>query len=244
MTKDISLVIPLYNEEDNVYPVIKPLITALDKSGISHELILVNNGSLDSTPELISGLAKERNEIKIVNVLKNQGYGFGILKGLELAEGKFIGYLCGDGQTNPQDVIAVVKKAETGNYDLVKAHRVSRGDGPKRKIVSLICNLLMQAFFRIGTWDVNGTPKLFRKELLNKFGLKSYDWFIDTEIMLKAKILALKISEVPVKFFPRRKGKSNIHISAIFEFLKNIYRYKFDNPLESWINKAIKAQDK
>src|SRR3989338_7798048 len=142
--------------------------------------------------------------------------------------------MCGDGQVKLEDIIRAIKEAISKKYDLVKVRRVCRHDGIKRKIITFICNIMMQFFFRIVTWDVNGTPKIFRKELLDKFDIKSCDWFIDTEIMIKSKILKLKIQEVPISFFPRKKGKSNVNFFAIIEFLKNIYKYKVGGEIRAW----------
>src|SRR3989338_2547207 len=227
MKESLSLVIPLYNEQKNISLVINPLIEALNSSQINYELILVNNGSLDSTPQLLNGLAKEHSNIKIVNIIKNQGYGWAIMSGLQQAEGSLIGYMCGDGQVKPEDSIKVFKEVVSKKVGLVKVSRVLRRDGIKRKIISKLYNALMQIMFDIKIQDVNGTPKIFRKELLDTFKLKSRDWFIDAEIIIKSKILKLKILDVPIEFLARKNGKSNVHILAIFEFLKNICIYKF-----------------
>ena len=237
--KSLSLVIPLYNEAENISISLGPLITALNRSDTDYELILVDNGSSDSTNILIKAIAEKEKRVKVVAIKKNQGYGWGIMSGLRQAEGEFIGYMCGDGQVKSEDVIATIREAKSKQYDLVKVRRIYRHDGQKRKLITFIYNIMMQLFFRIGTWDVNGTPKIFRRELLDKFDIKSREWFIDAEIMIKSKMLKLKIHEVPISFFPRTKGKTNINIFAIFQFLKNIYYYKTHRDLGFWV-KTIK----
>jgi len=232
--KDLSLVMPLYNEAENVSLSVESLIVALNRNDLDYELILVDNGSSDSTNNLIKAIAEKEKRVKIVEIRKNQGYGWGIVNGLKQAEGEFIGYMCGDGQVKFEDIIRAIKEVKSKKYDLVKVRRVSRHDGARRKIITFMCNIMMQFFFKIGTWDVNGTPKIFRRGLLDKFDIKSRDWFIDTEIMIKSKMLKLKIHEVPIDFFPREKGKSNVNLFAIFEFLKNIYKYKVNGEIKAW----------
>lgn len=232
--KDLSLVIPLYNEAENIPFSLEPLIAVLNSSDTDYELILVDNGSLDLTNVLVKAIAEKEKRVKVVEIKKNQGYGWGIMNGLRRAEGEFIGYMCGDGQVKREDIIEVIKEAKSKKYDLVKVLRVSRHDGIKRKIITVTCNIMMQLFFGISTWDVNGTPKIFRRELLDKFNIKSCDWFIDTEIMIKSKMLKLKVHEVPIDFFPRAKGESSVNFFAILEFLKNIYKYKVGGDIRAW----------
>ena len=86
MKYELSIAIPFYNEEDNIKSVVKSLENELNKSRIDYELILINNGSSDSTPKIIEKLRKNNPRIKQVNIAKNQGYGFGIISGLNAAK--------------------------------------------------------------------------------------------------------------------------------------------------------------
>ena len=235
---------PLYNEAENISFSVESLIVALNRNDVDYELVLVDNGSSDSTNILIKAIAEKEKRVKIVEIRKNQGYGWGIINGLKQAEGEFIGYMCGDGQVKLEDIIRAIKEVKSKKYDLVKVRRISRRDGARRKVITFIYNIMMQLFFRIGTRDVNGTPKIFRRKLLDKFEIKSRDWFIDAEIMIKSKILKLKINEVPIDFLPREEGKSNVNLFAIFEFLKNIYQYKVNDEIKAWQKKYKYFKDK
>jgi len=232
---DLSLIVPLYNESSNVPFTIIPLIKMLDKSGIAYELILVNNGSNDKTGELIDKLAGEYKCVKAVDIPVNLGYGGGIVRGMNDAEGEFVGYIDGDGQVELGEVIKVFLAIKDGKFDMVKVSRTIRYDGLVRKINSIIYNFLMKIIFGINSKDINGKPKIFRKELLNKFRIESRDWFIDPEIMIKSSLLKLNILEVPIHFFMRKKGRSRVKlIASDSEFLKNIWLYKFSNKLYRW----------
>lgn len=223
----LSLVIPLYNEETNIIKVIKPILKEFENKGITHELVLVDNGSRDKTGELIKALAKEYSTLTIVTVDLNQGYGYGILKGMDKASGEYIGFMCGDGQILPSDILNIYQKLINESLDLCKATRVIRQDGLRRKFISFFYNLIFSLLFiSVKSRDINATPKIMRREIYQKLHLKSKDWFIDAEVMLKCKELGCRVAEVPVTFYCRQEGVSNVRFSTVFEFLKNIFKYK------------------
>jgi len=221
-----SLVIPLYNEEKNVTKVIVPIISELKKERIDYELILVNNGSQDETGKLIKELNKKNSRIKLVKIEVNQGYGWGIISGLKKTRGKYIGFMCGDEQVHPGDVIKTYHKLVSDNLDLCKVSRVIRQDGFKRRLISIFYNFIFSLIFPVKSRDINGTPKIMKREVYEKINLKSKDWFIDAEAMIKCEKKGYKIGEVPIIFYQRKEGVSNVKLSTIFEFLKNILRYR------------------
>lgn len=226
----LSLAIPLYNEESNINKVIIPVLSELEKGKVNYELILVDNGSHDKTGQLIRELAERNNKLKIVRIEVNQGYGYGILKALEEASGKYVGFICGDGQVEPSDIVRVYHKLISDDLDLCKASRVIRQDGLQRKIISFFYNLFFSLLFvSIKSKDINATPKIMKREVYEKLNLKSRDWFIDAEVMIKCEKMGCKIQEVPITFYQRKEGVSNVRFSTILEFIKNILRYKLKN---------------
>lgn len=220
------MVIPCYNEEKNIGKEATELVNELTSSNIDFELILVDNGSYDDTARILNDLAKRCPQIKVVTVKKNEGYGWGIINGLKNCNGSYVGFLCADGQISPKDVIKVFKKLKSEDLDLCKVRRIKRYDGLYRLFLSKSYNFLFKFFFPVPTNDVNGTPKIMKYNCYNKLNISSKDWFIDTEIMIKAKIFGFKIGEVPVEFKKREKGKSNIKFTIVFEFIRNLIRYK------------------
>ena len=234
--------IPFYNEEKNLQKVVVGLVNNLETASIDYELILVNNGSGDRSPEILEALAKEKpNRIKVVHVAANQGYGWGIINGLQNANGHYVGYLGGDGQIRPEDAIRVCQEIEGGICDLVKAKRVSREDGLRRKIYSFVFNHLFWIIFGVGSLDVNGTPKVFHKDWLGRFGLTAKDWFVDAEIMIKATYLGLKVREVPVEFLRREEGRSHVRVTTILEFARNMIDYRLGSEMREWKQRALKS---
>ena len=231
----VGIVIPFFNEEKNIEDVVDGLSISLGKAGIDYRLILVNNGSTDGSARIFKRLERDNPEkIAVVTVPKNQGFGWGIINGLAKTKEKYIGFMGGDGQIDPDDVVRVIDTMENGRYDLVQVNRVVRDDGLSRKILSFIFNYLFRLLFRVSSNDINGSPKIMRGELLDVIKPESRDWFIDAEILIKAKYLNLKIGEVAIEFLRREKGSSHIKVGTITEFLLNMVRYKFGRGLRQW----------
>src|SRR5688572_25660661 len=153
---DFSAVITLYNEEENVAPLTRNLISAFKQNlpGKPFELVLVLNGPQDKTPEIAADLAREFPEITLVTLKENQGYGGGIQAGLSIARGPLIGYLCGDEQIDAADVARIFNEALQGGHDLVKVTRQVRQDGIQRVLVTRIYNTLFKVMFGSKSSDI------------------------------------------------------------------------------------------
>lgn len=224
----LSLVIPFYNEEEVAEKVTLDLINEFNKNGVDLELVLVNNGSIDKTHEILSRLAQDNSVIKVVTVPVNEGFGWGILCGFKEAKGEYLGYTAGDGQTLAKDTVIIYKKLALDKLDLCKASRMNRrgGHGLLRQIVSEAYNLICRLFFVVQTKDINSSPKILRREAFRMLNLSCKDWFLDAEIMIKAHRLDFKVGEVLVVSQSRKGGRSKVKLSTMFEFVKNIFKYR------------------
>jgi dolichol-phosphate mannosyltransferase len=237
-----SLVVPFFNEEASINKVVGDMVSMLNGSAIDYELIMVNNGSKDKTPEMLEELAsKNPQRLKVVHVPVNQGYGWGIINGFNAATGTYVGHMAGDGQIKATAIPKLMEQADSGNYGLIKIFRTVRNERPIRIILSFAFNLLFRLSFNIKSMDINGSPKIFRHESLDLFKLKSKDWFLDAEIMIKAKNLKLELKEVGVEFLQRERGESHVKWNTITEFLKNMYDYKFGKGIKEWKREALKS---
>lgn len=225
--KTFSIVLPFYNEEDVIEDVVRSLILQCKKNGLGVKLVLVNNGSSDKTGEIINRLKNEFRVIKSVNIGKNKGYGYGVRRGLAVCKTPYIGYMWGDGQIKSLYFVRVAKELiADSTLDICKVVRVKRLDGLKRSLITKIYNSLFSILFLMKMKDVNGTPKLFKSSLYKNINLVSNDWFLDAELLIKAKRKNLSIKEIPAVFTPRAGGSSNVGYLTIFEFLFNIFRYR------------------
>ncbi len=223
----LSLVIPFYNEEENVHEVVFEIIQEFDQRKISYSLICVNNGSSDNTPNILIDLSEKYPQIKTVTVEKNKGYGFGVLKGLQLANNYYVGYSVGDGQISAADVAKVYEVAKNDNLDFCQGKRNTR-DSLLRKLSTRTHNLIFHLFFPCSVYDIGSNPKIMRKNVFDEIKPMSEGWFIDGEIILKNYLRNSKMKEISVSAIIRDKGESkHIILHTIFEMLLNIIKWRF-----------------
>lgn len=227
---ELSLVIPLFNEEANLPAVPDAIAAALDFAAIDYELVLVNNGSIDRTGAILNQMVARNPRIRTVTVQVNEGFGWGVQCGVAACRGGVVGYMGGDGQIRPPDVVRVYRALREHNLHLAKVRRVVRLDGWKRRLVTFLCNALFPMLFPIRTWDINGTPKMMQASVWSVLRPISKDWFIDAEIMIKLGARHGSYGEVDVEFQPRGGGSSNVRLISLLEFIVNIARFR----LEPW----------
>lgn len=232
--RELSVVIPFYNEEKAAEKTVKDLAKVLASGKIDFEFVLVNNGSKDNTKQILSRLKKRgKFPVTLVNVEKNIGYGYGMQKGIEATNAKYVCLTHADGQVSPDVLPILFHKINNVGYDLVKVKRIKRRDGISRKVASAGYNMIYNTIFRTGTWDINASPKMISGNVLKKMALASNDWAIDAEIMIKLKRLNRKYKEYPVVFDTRQTGISKVkQLATVREFLKNIP--KLQERVRSW----------
>jgi|SRR3989344_2015010 len=228
---DLSIAIPFYNEEKTVEPLTNILIKELKNNNINYELILVDNGSGDSTSKIVDKLAEKYEDVKSVHVKLNQGYGWGILNGLMVATGEYVGYMDGDFEIFPGDVAKVYKKIKDTNADIGKGTRDHREHGIFKNIASFGFDILFFLLYFKFIKQINANPKIMKRICYKKMNLSSKDWFIDTEIIIKGLENNYKIVNQLVSYKPRKSGVSHLGFfnlsSTIIEYFKNIIKFRF-----------------
>lgn len=224
----LSVIIPLLNEEENVVPVTQEIGTALESAAIPYEIICVSNGSTDRTEELVYDLTRRDSRIKGI-YLKEQGYGLAVATGFKAATMDLLTIMSGDGQVDPRDLIKAYEAMKRTDVDIVKPRRIERGDGRHRMVIAGIQAAILKILFRLPGWDINGTPKIIKREFAKQLNLKSHMYFIDPEIMIKAKHLGGSMIEIPVGWKARERGTPHV-AHALFKtswhVLKNIVRWR------------------
>jgi len=220
----LSLIVPLYNEERGVFSLYTGLKAAMEKTR-EYEIILVDNGSKDGTGKEIDAIAKTDPHVKKIAVPINNGYGYGIRKGLEAANGEFLGWIDGDLQYDPETIVVLLEKLKNG-FDVGMAERVGREDGMKRTVLSKGYSLIARWLFSIPIKDINCKPKLMTRKAYQSMRLSSNDWFIDTEVLAQTAKNRLKIATTPLVLRKRGTGKSNVKNAVIIEFLRNLLNHK------------------
>ena len=224
---NLSIVIPCFNEAKSLPKLVKDFSKKLKRKDI--ELILVNNGSNDSTETIISNLKKDYNFLKMIKLKKNNGYGNGILQGLKKAKGKYISWTHADLQTDPYDVIIGFEKfeKELSPKIFIKGNRLGR---PLKDIIftigmSIFETILLKKFF----WDVNAQPNIFHKNFFNMLEKIPLDFSFELFFYFNAKKKKLKILRFPVKYPERKFGVShwNTDFKNKMKFIKRTIKYSF-----------------
>lgn len=233
---ELSLVVPAYNEAGGVGSTIDRLFAAFAASPYCLEVVAVDNGSTDGTGEVLRAMQARHPRLTVHTVPVNEGYGNGILQGIPLASAPWVGMIPADGQVDAEDVVRLFEAALASDAPVVaKVRRRFRLDGIRRKVVSVAYNLMVLALWPgLGTLDMNGSPKLLRREALRAMQLNSRQWFLDPELMIKAHYMGLKVLEVNVFARMRGTGMSHVRVATCWEFLTELLRYRFLGALSTW----------
>ena len=202
-----SIVIPCYNEEDNVEKLINLLSSKSDLYDI--EWIIVENGSKDNTRNLLNKICEDKKNFKLVYIDENQGYGYGITKGLENSNGDYVGWLHADMQVSPDSMLEFIRLNELSKEGKV----FYKGSRKNRKFIEYFFTFFMGVYatlvFQKILYDIGAIPVLFDKELIKKMKKIPYDFTIETYVYYIAKKENYKIVRLPVYMNERESGLSS-----------------------------------
>jgi glycosyltransferase involved in cell wall biosynthesis len=214
--KELSLVIPVMNEEDNIRPLLEAVHSAL--AGIDYEIVLVDDGSTDETKKRILEFADEH--VRLVELRKNYGQSTAMTAGIDHANAKYIAMIDGDLQNDPTDIPSMLQLAKKEDWDVVAGNRRNRKDGMMlRKVPSRIANALIRRMTGVYFKDYGCTLKVFKKEIAEDLGLYGE---LHRFIPVLAKLQGARITQVDVKHHPRRFGKSKYGIGRTFKVLSDL----------------------
>lgn len=229
----LSLILPIHQQETIIEQVLVSIIDTLESTACSFEVLLIENGSTDSTLSILKKLAKHDSRLRVYSAPK--GYGSAVIAGLNKARGKWVSYMPSDGQIDLAILPPLLTLMKEGRYDMVKIRRTTR-ESWIRAIRSKIFYILSTFVFgTLPVSDINGSPRIFKQSQVKRLKLFYKDSFIDLEFTLKAKFLHWKIKEVPMQTLPRAGGKSTVSIATVIEFLRNIANYRLNSQFGDWV---------
>ncbi len=213
---ELSVVITVMNEEENIKPLIEEIRKALP--AIDYEVIFVDDGSEDGTRREIIAHADER--IKLVELRKNYGQSTAMTAGIDHTTGEYIALLDGDLQNDPSDIPFMLQKLKDEDWDVVAGNRANRQDGMVlRKIPSKIANALIRRMTGVYIKDYGCTLKIFRREIAEDLGLYGE---LHRFIPVLAKLQGARITQVDVKHHARIHGKSKYGINRTFKVISDL----------------------
>ena len=207
---DLSLVIPVYNEKDNLRPLWKEILEALGPMGRPFEVLFIDDGSTDGSGELIDQLAREAPQVRAVHFLRNAGQSAGFDAGFRLARGGILVTLDADLQNDPADIPLLVAKLEASRAGAVIGVRVGRRDSLVRRVSSRVCNFVRNTLTQDHITDTGCSLKAYRRQAVAS--LKMFNGmhrFLPTLIRIEGH----EVLETPVRHRERRHGTSKYGIS-------------------------------
>ncbi len=206
----ISIVVPLYNEEENVIELHDRISNTLDSIQLTGEIIYVNDGSIDGTWEKLEEISESDDRIVAISFSRNYGQTAAMQAGFEAAKGDVIITIDGDLQNDPSDIPLLLEKLSEG-YDIVSGWRVNRQDSTvSRKIPSKIANWLIGLLTGVRLHDYGCSLKAYRAEVVKEIQLYGE---MHRFIPALASIVGSKVAEIPVKHHARTRGVSKYGIS-------------------------------
>jgi len=221
---EVSIVVPVYNERDNVEALYTALKSALQSMNCSYEIIMVDDGSTDGSYAVLTRLATDDTCLKVIRFRRNFGQTAAMSAGFDSAQGDIIIPMDGDLQNDPADIPRLIEKIHEG-YDVVSGWRRDRKDTfVTRKIPSMIANALISRLTGVYLHDYGCTLKAYRREVLD--GINLYGE-MHRFVPALASQFGAKVTELPVNHFPRLHGVSKYGISRTLRVVLDLMTVKF-----------------
>lgn len=218
-----SIILPVYKQAKHITDLFQNYSTALGKLEDRCELIFVVNGTPDGSYELLQKLIGSNADVKVFKIDEG-GWGRAVKYGISQAQGKFVCYT-NSARTQIDDLLLLLKYAKVNDNAVVKATRIVR-DSFVRKFGSVLYNFENRFLFKTPVWDVNGTPKILPKKILDKFDIVSNGDLIDAEIMARCFKNNVPIIEIPVVITKRLSGKSTTGFSSAYKMYTGLLKLK------------------
>ena len=227
IVREISVVLPAFNEEPNIEKVVRDCTAYLDGTGLDYELIVTNDGSRDRTGEILDQLAKQLPRLRPQHHPQNRGYGAALRTGFDAATKRFVFYMDGDGQFDIKELDLLLPLA-TDEDHFVTGYRIVRNDPLLRRLnAKLFGGWLVRILLNVRVRDLNCAFKLIPKKILNAITLESTGALINAEMYGRAIRKGFEIKEVGVHHYARTAGvQTGAHLSVIVRAFYDLFRLR------------------
>ena len=222
----ITAFFPAYNDEHTIEGIVRTAAAELRKVTDDFEILVVNDGSRDSTGDILERLRAEAPCLRVIHHEKNMGYGAALISGFRGAKKDLIFYTDGDGQYDVTEMHNLL--AQLGpNIDLVNGYKIKRADAWHRIVIGELYRRAMRRAFRLSIRDVDCDFRLFRRRIFDSITLESRSGVICVEMAKKFERAGFRMAEVPVSHYPRLHGSSEFfrirHLTHTFKGLLRIW---------------------
>lgn len=219
----LSIILPAYNEEENIESVVARALEVGPTLAADFEVIVVDDGSRDRTATLVEALLRDHHpHLRLLRHRHNLGYGAALRSGFSRATYDLIFYTDADNQFDVSELVYALPLMR--EYDMVVGFRVYRYDSIIRLVNSFAYNLLVRVLFRVRVRDVDCSFKVFRREVLEKITVECTNFFVDTELVAKARKWNFRITEKGVRHYPRPAGETTVQPSDVPRTLREVLR--------------------
>ena len=229
----ISVIIPVYNEGQNISSLYEKLTSVLDQIGKGYEVIFVDDGSSDDTLARLKSISEKSSQVRVLVLSRNFGQTAALSAGIDFSRGRIIIPMDGDHQNDPEDIAPLLQKIEEG-YDVVSGWRQDRKDPfLKRRLPSILANKIISFIGGVRLHDYGCTLKAYRRDILKNIRLYGE---MHRFIPIYAQWIGGRVSEIPVRHHARKFGSSKYGMSRVFKVILDLMVVKF---LVSYSQKPI-----
>jgi glycosyltransferase involved in cell wall biosynthesis len=220
----LSVIIPVYDEEDNLVPLFDALEGVLEQCGQEWEVLFVDDGSTDSSPVRLAAFASRSPRVKVITFRRNFGQTAAIMAGIDHAAGDVLIAMDADGQNDPADIPLLLEKLEQG-FDVVSGWRRHRRDRPLRRVaVSRVANFLISRLSGVQLHDYGCTLKAYRRDVVK--GIRLYGE-MHRFIPIYASWEGGRVTEIPVRHRPRLSGASKYGLERVLKVVLDLIVVQF-----------------
>ncbi len=220
----VSLIIPIYNEQANIGPLIQRVFDVFGGLGLSFEVLAIDDGSQDGTFKLLEVETLQRPELKVIRFRRNYGQTAAMMAGIDHAAGEILISLDADLQNDPADIPKLLARLEEG-YDVVSGWRVERQDARfRRTMISRIANRMISRISGVQLNDYGCTLKAYRRDVIK--GVKLYGE-MHRFIPIYASWMGARVTEIPVQHHPRTRGVSKYGLERVVKVVLDMIVVKF-----------------
>jgi dolichol-phosphate mannosyltransferase len=221
---EVSVIIPLYNEEENVHPLLERLFAQLTALPFSFEVLVIDDGSTDGSYRALQREAAERPQLKVIRFRRNYGQTAAMMAGIDFASGGTLISLDADLQNDPSDIPRLLAKLDEG-FDVVSGWRKDRKDARfRRTLVSRVANHVISTISGVRLNDYGCTLKAYRSDVVK--GIKLYGE-MHRFIPIYARWMGARVTEIPVQHHARTRGVSKYGLERVVKVILDMIVVKF-----------------
>jgi glycosyltransferase involved in cell wall biosynthesis len=222
----LSVIIPVYNEEENLEHATASLVELLEKACADYEVIIVDSASTDRTGDIAQRMAALHPKVKNIRQKARKGFGNGLREGYANATMDYVWYVDAD---LPYDLDNLVKALPFfPEYDAVIGYKTGRRENAMRWVMSFVYNRFIRLVLGLKYRDINYSFKIVKRDVLDKLKLEADGWFVTVELLTQLQKKGYKVKEMLVPFIMRAHGQSKVsnYSGTIMYFIRETFKYK------------------